>query len=314
MIHHLSTEGVRTARQYAHWRDLVGATHEAWDMPRRGTGAFRGWVRRHQLGQAEVLSCACDPCSGRRGREELRKTRRAATGILFVLEGEERLSFGQTDLFVGAGQLAFWDTTHPLSFQLESRLRKLTLILPSDLLHGVPDAGLRAAGRVFDARAPDDGGLLLAQVRALASLEAELSDTMQQAVLRSTLELLAATVSPQLAPATSMSERTVSRAEAEISAHLEDPMLSVEAVAHALGISRRQLDRAFADVGQSAARSIWTQRLERCRRDLLLDPSASISDIAFRWGFSDAAHFSRAFRREFGNSPRIYRGTRGRAR
>jgi len=30
----------------------------------------------------------------------------------------------------------------------------------------------------------------------------------------------------------------------------------------------------------------------------------SVSDIAFAWGFNDAAHFSRAFRRAFGICPR----------
>ena len=33
----------------------------------------------------------------------------------------------------------------------------------------------------------------------------------------------------------------------------------------------------------------------------------SITDIAYRWGFSDAAHFARMFRERFGMSPRRYR-------
>ena len=32
-----------------------------------------------------------------------------------------------------------------------------------------------------------------------------------------------------------------------------------------------------------------------------------ITEIAFRWGFNDSAHFSKAFRAEFGQSPRAYR-------
>jgi len=28
-----------------------------------------------------------------------------------------------------------------------------------------------------------------------------------------------------------------------------------------------------------------------------------VTEIAFRWGFKDSAHFSRAFKREFGISP-----------
>ena len=92
--------------------------------------------------------------------------------------------------------------------------------------------------------------------------------------------------------------------------HLDDPSLTVASTATALGLSRRSLDRAFAEAGQSASRTLWALRLERCRRDLVVDPRAGISQIAFRWGFSDAAHFSRAFRAAFGESPSAYRAAR----
>jgi AraC-like DNA-binding protein len=48
---------------------------------------------------------------------------------------------------------------------------------------------------------------------------------------------------------------------------------------------------------------------QHSRRDLT-DPAHShllISDICFRWGFIDAAHFSRAFHNAFGVSPRDFR-------
>ena len=38
-----------------------------------------------------------------------------------------------------------------------------------------------------------------------------------------------------------------------------------------------------------------------------LHDELSISDICFRWGFNGSAHFSRAFRKEYGLSPREYR-------
>jgi AraC-like DNA-binding protein len=38
--------------------------------------------------------------------------------------------------------------------------------------------------------------------------------------------------------------------------------------------------------------------------------SQSISDICFRWGFNDAAHFSRSFRADYGMTPRAFRQER----
>jgi AraC-like DNA-binding protein len=54
---------------------------------------------------------------------------------------------------------------------------------------------------------------------------------------------------------------------------------------------------------------IRERRLERCRGDLA-NPAmsdSSITDIALRWGFSDSAHFSHCFRKEFAVSPRHFR-------
>jgi AraC-like DNA-binding protein len=51
------------------------------------------------------------------------------------------------------------------------------------------------------------------------------------------------------------------------------------------------------------------RRLDRCRRDLL-DPALRdrpVSAIAARWGFGDAAAFSRAFRTAYGLPPGEFR-------
>jgi AraC-like DNA-binding protein len=53
--------------------------------------------------------------------------------------------------------------------------------------------------------------------------------------------------------------------------------------------------------------SEWIRRrpVERCRRDLL-DPARAtepVGAIGMRWGFRDAAHFSRVFRAAYGMPP-----------
>jgi AraC-like DNA-binding protein len=40
-----------------------------------------------------------------------------------------------------------------------------------------------------------------------------------------------------------------------------------------------------------------------------LQAHLSISEICFRWGFNDAAHFSRAFREQFATTPRAWRSS-----
>jgi AraC-like DNA-binding protein len=51
-----------------------------------------------------------------------------------------------------------------------------------------------------------------------------------------------------------------------------------------------------------ASLRIWAQPLDAAKRDLC-DPAEaarSVREIAFSWGFNDAAHFSRACRARFG--------------
>src|ERR1700761_4411773 len=49
----------------------------------------------------------------------------------------------------------------------------------------------------------------------------------------------------------------------------------------------------------------------RCQAELDgADTETSITEIAYRWGFNDSAHFSRLFKASFGMSPTQYRSSR----
>ncbi|GAA1463394.1 helix-turn-helix domain-containing protein [Williamsia maris] len=91
--------------------------------------------------------------------------------------------------------------------------------------------------------------------------------------------------------------------------HLGDPTLSPVVIADAMGVSTRHLHRLFADHQMTVSRSIRTRRLEKCRREIIacVAVDRSLSQISRRWGFTDLAVFSRAFKSEFGMSPRQYR-------
>ncbi|MGD9835588.1 MAG: helix-turn-helix domain-containing protein, partial [Piscinibacter sp.] len=77
----------------------------------------------------------------------------------------------------------------------------------------------------------------------------------------------------------------------------------------ALNCSRRQLYNAFAEEPDGVAGYILRRRLEGCRRcfDDRAQAHRSITDIAFAFGFSNMAHFSRVFRAHLGLPPSDYR-------
>lgn len=99
------------------------------------------------------------------------------------------------------------------------------------------------------------------------------------------------------------------RIENYIEKNLGEQTLTPSLIAADAGISVRHLHRVFAAKGWTVVQWIRERRLEHCRCDLA-DPrlsESSVTDIAFRWGFSDSAHFSHCFHNEFGISPRQFR-------
>jgi acetamidase/formamidase/AraC-like DNA-binding protein len=108
---------------------------------------------------------------------------------------------------------------------------------------------------------------------------------------------------------TSSQAAIFSRVCRSIDARLGDSQMSLALIAKEERVSPRYLQKLFEAAGQSFSAYLRSRRLERCRAELV-DPlyaKMSISDICFRWGFNDPAHFSRAFREQYQTSPRAFR-------
>ncbi len=88
-----------------------------------------------------------------------------------------------------------------------------------------------------------------------------------------------------------------------------DPELTTEKVANACGISTRYLHYLLKSKGTRFYDYLWQARLNSAYQQLT-DPALArrtISEIAYAIGFKSSAHFSRAFRNQFGRSPREVR-------
>lgn len=87
---------------------------------------------------------------------------------------------------------------------------------------------------------------------------------------------------------------------------LETERLEVEAAANAAGASVRTLQRRLTELGVSFSELVDRVRF-RIATDLLRDDGIKIIDIALAAGYSDPAHFTRAFRRWTSLTPLEYR-------
>ena len=90
-------------------------------------------------------------------------------------------------------------------------------------------------------------------------------------------------------------------------AALEDPVPPSE-IACRVGISVRQLERLFGRYFSTSPKRYYLGlRMERARH-LLVQTELSIGEIAVASGFQSVGHFSRHYRKYFGNAPSSQRG------
>jgi AraC-like DNA-binding protein len=141
-------------------------------------------------------------------------------------------------------------------------------------------------------------------MNALALELPRLEEAAGVAAANAALELLRAAVEPSL-PTSRSTTRAAMRAEVRryVRTHLQDQDLGPASIARAYSMSVRALHALFEDVDASVAGLVRAERLARCLEDLQRANGGSVTDIAFRWGFCDAAHFSRVFKRAYGATP-----------
>jgi acetamidase/formamidase/AraC-like DNA-binding protein len=198
-----------------------------------------------------------------------------------------------------------------LSFQRD--MRAVVLSVTSDAFHG-----RKVSKPVFDeVRVLAPGGFTEVFSRTLESAARNLetlSDTEWLAVAQGLADLLPTFVRQLVAPTTEAGGTATQAAILHrlcrtIERKLDDPDLTPARVAEAEGISERYMQKLFEGSGSSFTHYLRERRLQRTSAELSSPAEAhhSISEIAFRNGFNDSAHFSRAFRHRFGVSPREFR-------
>jgi AraC family transcriptional regulator, regulatory protein of adaptative response / methylphosphotriester-DNA alkyltransferase methyltransferase len=83
--------------------------------------------------------------------------------------------------------------------------------------------------------------------------------------------------------------------------------LSLDDIARRVASSRRQLQRAYAEVGDTTFRDHLTRVRMRRAAELLATRGPTVREVAHRVGYRQPAQFAKAFRRHLGVAPSDYR-------
>jgi AraC family transcriptional regulator, positive regulator of tynA and feaB len=306
--------GGDTAQRLDAWADILAATHLSFEVQatHRTPGEFRGAVTRRAIGDLMLVDCAASPFLGHRGRAVMSPDTRPEEDVLgfqVVCKGIEMVREGSRKLALQSGDIVIWDGHQPTDVEIVETFHKRTLLFPRRRVLAVcPRLAELGALPPLDDNGP--ARLLVRYMNALALEQPKLEHAASVAAANAALELLRATVEPCV-PTSRAAAREAMRAEMRryVRTHLQDPELGPTSIARAYSVSVRALHALFEDVDDSVAGMVRSERLARCMEDLQRPNAGSVTDIAFRWGFCDAAHFSRVFKRAFGLTPSEVRHT-----
>jgi AraC-like DNA-binding protein len=234
----------------------------------------------------------------------------AVVKVMLQLRGSSVFEQDATRVYVNAGDCLAYDVSRPHIVLSPSLSEHLVVVIPQDLAASY-DLHLADIGSQRFAAQRGIGHVTRELVEAsLDGVDAGASEQMADLLLRSLrLSLQQAGSRSHLTPRASL----LRRAKTYIDEHLGDPALDIERVVAALACSKRYLQLAFAEEGTTASEYLWASRLERCRREIVkAGGTASLTELAFAAGFSSSSHFSRSFKRRYGQSPSAMLGAQRR--
>jgi AraC-like DNA-binding protein len=308
------TVQVSTADRIQDWCSIVGDSFVPLLVSSDRPEGFHGRMRSRVLGQISVVEVTAGPHTVTRTPALIAASDKRFFKLSIQLSGHGMLDQDHRRADLGPGDMAIYDTNRPYTLAFDGDFRSLVLMFPPGLL----DLPTEAMAQVTAIRIPGDAGLgqLISPflVRLADNLEA-LSGTNGLRLARNALDLVTTLFNGELDAIIDSGKDPhlllLGRIHDYIETNLGNPDLGPAMIAAGHYISTRHLHDLFQEIGTTVASSIRARRLERCRRDLS-DPVLAgrpVTAIAARWGFVDAAHFSRIFRAAFGDSPTGYRHT-----
>lgn len=306
-----NTDSVAPRERSAYWQDVVCSTFVPLQCQLAAPEVFQGRLEASRLGELSLVDVYAhqqtvvrDPRGQGVGEGEYVLVSLAREGRSVVLqEGREA--------WLEAGDFAIYDTRRPYRLHFDGAFRQTVVQIPRASLQRRVGNLEYLTALPLSRHNPLDR-LVYDFLTALPALEQQLPDAQQARLSEQGLDLLAMALAQRgegQVPSASRRTALLFRIKDYVRAHLSDPHLSLAQVSAQFGISTRYVNSLFQQEQTSLGRYLLESRLGCCARDLR-DPGQAnrqISEVAYRWGFVDMAHFSRVFRAQFGQAAREYR-------
>ncbi|EED36765.1 helix-turn-helix- domain containing protein, AraC type [Luminiphilus syltensis NOR5-1B] len=268
-------------------------------------GELRGGVAVGNLQFAEVMS---SPQLVERSKKQISKSTEADFLISFQIEKQGLVRQNGREALLTPGSFALYDSTQPYTLAFNEQFHQLIVQMPKDVLSrhlmnpeqytAIPISGQAGLGAVLR----NFVFSLAKELRNVQQAPAELSENLVNMIA---MAFSSSIMLEQIGDHSVVRDSLKRRIVQYIDNNLCNSELSNQQVAEAQNISTRYLHKLFQGETETIHSLILTKRLEKSA--MLLKDSAyaghSIEKVAYSVGFSSPAHFSKAFKKYFGQSP-----------
>ncbi|NDK92629.1 helix-turn-helix domain-containing protein [Gordonia desulfuricans] len=304
----LSTAGIPDGDREEYWRQVICRTFVELEVDHRGSRTYRGAVRTRSYGVLRATRISCDPMIATRSRDCLSHSEDDRYLLALQLRGRTVGIQDDREVELRAGDFTIFDTARSYSVDFQGDgFDHLVFHIPRTALDARGTLAADATARRIDGSL-GMGWAVSGFLTNLQRVGEDASDVEREQLGEAGIDLLATTLRWAAGPSHGGGagpQRSLMSIKQYVRSRLGDPLLTPHGVAAAFSISVRHLHRLFTE--ESATFSSWVrdERLMRCF-ECLGDPAyrhLSVQDIRVRYGFADAAVFSRAFKRQYGITP-----------
>jgi AraC-like DNA-binding protein len=279
------------------------------DMPAEQAQGFAGALATRAVGALTVSQVAGKAYRVRRQTPLHEGVKREWLLVAIQRQGGSRLRQLGRDSALAPGDIALYSTAQPYRLEFDGAFRQTVIGFPAAPLRALCPAIDGLVGRAMSGRRPQ---VALLAAMAECHFETDYGALPDQAGVHAASALSAtlagcAVSEPVREDATrsKLSQYHLQRLRQFAMSRLGDSELSVRDAAVALNISTAHIHRLFSGQPHTFSAWLWHTRLQQCHL-ALANPAfsgLSISQIAFKYGFAHASHFSRAYRAQFGITP-----------
>lgn len=295
----------------AYWQDVVCDLFVPLDCNSAPNHSFAWECVSDGMGDLRLVEMSVTPHRVSHTREHIRRSTNAYFILSQQVGGAGAVFQDGREAVLRPGDLALYDSTRPYELRFAEPMRQRIVRIPQHLMINRLAQVEQLTARPVRTESPL--GHLCSDFITSSFAVIGRSAAAGSTVSGTLLDLLCAALREGYASErleSAVSAHVLRRRIAQyIDANLSDPDLSVERIAQAMRLSSRYIHMLMKEVDSTPGRLIWSRRLERCAQ-ALADPanaSVPVAQIAYAWGYKDAAHFTRSFRSRFDMAPGDYR-------